>query len=119
MTRIGQPGSRRAIIARARQFRADPTPAEAKAWEILHNRRCLGLKFRRQWPLLGFIVDFYCPELKLVIEIDGAVHADKERVAQDRYRDAMLRELRVRIVRISNCGVTAGRLIAAIKAGKE
>jgi very-short-patch-repair endonuclease len=55
----------------------------------------------------------------LVIEIDGAVHADKERVAQDRYRDAMLRELRVRIVRISNCEVTTGRLIAAIKAGKE
>lgn len=119
MTRIGQRGSRIAIIARARQFRSDPTPSEAKAWELLRNRRCLGLKFRRQWPLLGVIVDFYCPEMKLVIEIDGAVHADRERVAQDRYRDAMLRELSVRIVRISNCEVTAARLIAAIEAVKQ
>jgi len=86
MTRIGQRGSRKAIIARARQFRGEQTAAEEAAWELLRNRRCLGLKFRRQWPLSGFIADFYCPQLKLVIELDGAVHATDERVIQDRYR---------------------------------
>ncbi len=50
------------------------TPAEIKLWERLRNRRLAGLKFRRQHPLGPFIADFYCPEHRLVVEVDGEIH---------------------------------------------
>jgi very-short-patch-repair endonuclease len=52
-------------LAAARQLRRDATPAERHAWTLLRNRRLLGLKFRRQHVLRGFIVDFYCAELDI------------------------------------------------------
>ena len=52
-------------MAAARQLRRDATPAERHAWTLLRNRRLLGLKFRRQHVLRGFIVDFYCAELDI------------------------------------------------------
>ena len=58
----------------ARQLRSDGLPTERFAWSLLRNRRILGLKFRRQHTLHGFIVDFYCPQLRLVLELDGAGH---------------------------------------------
>ena len=54
-----------------RDFRKNPTEAEALLWESLRNRQIFKLKFRRQYPIEGFILDFYCPEVKLGIEIDG------------------------------------------------
>lgn len=57
-------------LERARQLRWRQTPAERRAWQLLRNRRLLGLKFRRQHRIRGFIVDFYCHELQLVLEID-------------------------------------------------
>lgn len=58
----------------ARQLRRDATPVERQAWAVLRGRRILGLKFRRQHVLDGLIVDFYCAELRLVIELDGRHH---------------------------------------------
>jgi very-short-patch-repair endonuclease len=58
----------------ARQMRHDPTPAEEKIWQHLRNRRLNGAKFRRQHAIDRFIVDFYCIEMKLVVEIDGPIH---------------------------------------------
>jgi len=55
----------------ARSLRKNQTPAEMKVWKLLRNRRFLGLKFRRQHVVEGFVVDFYCPECKIAIEIDG------------------------------------------------
>src|ERR1041384_2907746 len=58
-------------FARARELRLHPTPAERHAWTLLRNRGILGLKFRRQHVLHGFIVDFYCPSERIVIELEG------------------------------------------------
>ncbi|MCS6918857.1 MAG: rRNA maturation RNAse YbeY, partial [Fimbriimonadales bacterium] len=58
----------------ARQKRREPTPAEKRLWKYLRNRQLLGFKFRRQHTIERFIVDFYCPEAKLVIEVDGEIH---------------------------------------------
>ena len=58
----------------ARELRKNFTPEEKKVWEVLKNRNFNNLKFRRQHVLQGFVVDFYCHELKLAIEIDGKIH---------------------------------------------
>jgi very-short-patch-repair endonuclease len=58
----------------ARRLRQKSTPAEKALWQRLRNRQAYGLKFRRQQVIAGFIADFFCEELKLVIEVDGAIH---------------------------------------------
>ena len=65
------------------------TGAEAKLWSLLRNRRFEDLKFRRQTPVAGAIADFFCADLKLIIELDGGVHDLRE--AEDAVRDARLR----------------------------
>ena len=96
-------------ITRAAEMRQHPTPAEACAWELLRNPRCLGLKFRRQQILRGFIVDFYCPELRLVVEIDGGVHGSAERREYDAKRSQLFTCIGVAVVRVPNDEVTAER----------
>ena len=73
--------------ARARQLRRQPTDAERLLWSRLRNRAVDGAKFRRQTPLGPFIVDFFCAEARLVVEVDGGQHA--ENIADAR-RDAWL-----------------------------
>lgn len=90
--------------------RGRATPAERKAWRLLRNRGILGLKFRRQHVLRGFIVDFYCAELKLVLEIDGAVHKTEQRLAYDRERDAVLRGAGCSVVHFPNDHVSRAKL---------
>ena len=75
------------------------TPPEAALWQVLRTRPD-GIKFRRQHPLGPFIVDFYCPLAKLVIEIDGEVHDMGHNPARDEYRDRSLEERGFRILRI-------------------
>jgi very-short-patch-repair endonuclease len=58
----------------ARQMRCKPTPAEKQLWQKLKNKQLLGLKFRRQHSIDRFIVDFYCNEVRLVVEVDGSIH---------------------------------------------
>ncbi|MGX9146810.1 endonuclease domain-containing protein [Mesorhizobium sp. 128a] len=62
--------------ANARSMRRVLTSAELKLWNELRAHRLMGLGFRRQFPIAGYIVDFACPEKKLVIEVDGSQHAD-------------------------------------------
>jgi very-short-patch-repair endonuclease len=90
----------------AERMRAEQTPSEAILWEQLRNNRLLGLKFRRQQPIDGFIVDFYCHAISLVIEVDGAVHTDQQQY--DRERDAILQQRGLTIVRITNDEIEAG-----------
>ena len=92
----------------ARQMRKLPTDAEARAWEMLRNRRCLGLKFRRQQVILGLIVDFYCPEKRLALELDGEVHAQQQ--DYDQARDAVLAQGGIRVARIRNEELSVERL---------
>ena len=95
----------------AREMRSRPTRSEAAAWEILRGRRCLGLKFRRQYPVRGFVVDFYCPALMLAIELDGSVHDGVEGAARDAERSAALAAESIDIVRIRNEDVSEEHLI--------
>lgn len=72
------------MVLRARELRKQTTPAEKILWEQLRNRRLNGIKFRRQHPLGKYIVDFYSPAHRLVIEIDGEFH--RYQVDQDQAR---------------------------------
>jgi very-short-patch-repair endonuclease len=78
------------------------TIAERQAWEILRNRRLLGFKFRRQHVIDGFIVDFYCPELRLVLELDGSGHGELEQAEYDAVRTAHLEMKGLLVVRFRN-----------------
>jgi very-short-patch-repair endonuclease len=71
-------------------------------WETLRDRKILDKKFRRQFALDCFILDFYCQELKLVIEVDGAVHSEPGQVAHDENRDDYLQSLGCTILRFPN-----------------
>ncbi len=82
-------------------MRQPQTPAEATLWRALRGRN-LGYKFRRQHPIERFIIDFYCAQAKLCIEIDGASHGDPEQVAYDIVRTAYLEELGYRVIRFTN-----------------
>ncbi len=86
--------------ALAKWFRREATAAEQLAWEMLRDRRCLGLKFRRQQVIRGFIVDFYCPKHRLAIELDGPIH--EQQTAEDRHRDQVLAEEGIHVLRIRN-----------------
>ena len=76
------------VLGLARTMRGAMTPEEDILWERLRKRRLNGLRFRRQRPIGRYIVDFYCPEAGLIVEVDGDVH--REREEYDRDRDAFL-----------------------------
>jgi very-short-patch-repair endonuclease len=71
-------------------------------WGRLKARQLLGYKFRRQHGIERYILDFYCPLLRLGIEIDGSVHNDKGQVAYDAKRDSDLNAIGIHILRFSN-----------------
>jgi very-short-patch-repair endonuclease len=85
---------------RARTLRADDTRAEARLWAAIRNRRLDGWKWRRQVPIGPFIVDFYCADADLVVELDGGQHAEAE--AYDTRRTAHLESLGLRVLRFWN-----------------
>ncbi|WP_136621762.1 MULTISPECIES: endonuclease domain-containing protein [Mesorhizobium] len=76
--------------ANARSMRKALTGAELKLWNELRAHRLMGLGFRRQFPIAGYIVDFACPEKKLIVELDGSQHAETDAVASDEARSARL-----------------------------
>src|SRR5205823_13655903 len=78
------------LISFARTSRKVPTLSEAQLWHELRSRKLAGLKFRRQHPLHPFIVDFFCPEHRLVVEVDGDVHDRSEIKVVDNSRQANL-----------------------------
>ncbi len=88
-------------LERAKQLRKEMTPAEAKLWEALRTNK-LGVHFRRQQIVAGFIVDFYCHEAGLVIEVDGGIHRSREQAQADGARDKVVGALGLRVVRFKN-----------------
>jgi very-short-patch-repair endonuclease len=84
----------------ARQMRHRPTPAEDKLWQYLRNRQLAGVKFRRQYALERFIVDFVCLERHLIIEVDGDIHQLQEEY--DRIRQEFLEMQGFRVLRFRN-----------------
>jgi very-short-patch-repair endonuclease len=67
----------RTNIGRARRLRQDQTEIEARMWSRLRNRQLDGFKFRRQFPIEGYIADFVCIDAKLIVELDGSQHAEQ------------------------------------------
>jgi len=87
---------------RARELRRKATPAEAALWKLLRHRRLQGLKFRRQFPIGNFVADFCCHGLRLVVELDGEVHATSAQAAHDGNRDWYLRWRGYTVLRFPN-----------------
>ncbi|MBZ9741168.1 MULTISPECIES: endonuclease domain-containing protein [unclassified Mesorhizobium] len=86
----------------ARKMRKQMTDAELKLWNEIRAHRLMGLSFRRQMPIAGYIVDFVCPTKKLIIEIDGSQHATAEGSELDAVRTAKLEALGWTILRFWN-----------------
>ena len=80
---------------RARQLRNGATDAECQLWRFLRGRQLDGFRFRRQVPIAGYIVDFICPELKLVVELDGGQHVDSFAYDSERTQVLVTRGYRV------------------------
>jgi very-short-patch-repair endonuclease len=86
-------------LQRAKELRRDMTPAEKILWQELHANK-LGVHFRRQQVIAGFIVDFYCHKTALVIEVDGDIHDLQQE--EDARREKVLSEMGLRVVRFRN-----------------
>jgi very-short-patch-repair endonuclease len=91
--------------AAARRLRRDSTDVEMRLWQNLRTRQ-LGADFRRQHPAGPFVLDFYCPSLRLAIELDGGQHAEAEHEAKDQRRDRWLVERGVVVMRFWNSDIT-------------
>lgn len=91
------------IRKRAKELRGNPTAVENRLWKYLLNRQLGGFKFRRQHPIGRFIADFYCHSSKLIIELDGEIHATQ--VGYDKARTLWLEERGVRVIRFLNIEV--------------
>ncbi len=87
---------------RAKQLRKDMPSAEIKLWREVNRRQLGGFKFRRQHPVGVYFLDFYCPELKLCIELDGDQHSDTREQKRDAKRTACLNEHGIEVIRFWN-----------------
>jgi very-short-patch-repair endonuclease len=90
------------LLQRARRLRQDASNAEQVLWSRLRDRSILGVKFRRQQVLAGYILDFYCHQAKLAVELDGGQHGEPDGRSRDAHRDAVLGGLGVSVLRFWN-----------------
>ena len=101
----------------AKKFRKEMTPSESLLWSRLRGNQLMGMHFRRQHVIRGFIVDFYCHRARLVIEIDGDIHQSK--IIEDAIRDKILESMGLVMVHLSadkvekNLTVTLGDIQTA------
>jgi len=95
-------GERLTLIEFARKLRQDATDPEALLWACLRNRRMNKRKFRRQHPVEPYVLDFYCAELKLSIELDGGQHNSAEGKRRDKEREAFLQSHGIETLRFTN-----------------
>ncbi len=86
----------------AKSMRRFMTDAELKFWNAVRAHRLMGLSFRRQMPIAGYIVDFACPSHRIIVEIDGAGHTHDETARGDAIRDRVLENLGWTILRFTN-----------------
>ena len=80
------------IVSLARNLRKKLTPQKEKLWKLLRNKRYKNLKFRRQYPIGKYIVDFICREKRLIIELDGSQHLNEENIIYDKIRTEYLKQ---------------------------
>src|SRR5690242_19052255 len=106
------PAQKYALTAKLRR---SATPIERHAWSLLRQRGVLGLKFRRQHILRGFIVDFYCSAERLVLELENDVHDGPDQRAYDAARAEVLKAAGFHVIRVPNRQVTRVRLEAVLR----
>ena len=87
------------------ELRRDMTPCERTFWNAVRGRSISGVKFRRQHPYDGFILDFFAPEIRLVVEIDGDAHENPEVMRFDAWREGIPRASGLTIVRFQNAEI--------------
>ncbi len=95
-------GVPRPVAEASQNLRRRMTPAERALWKSLRDRRLDDLKFRRQYALGSYILDFCCPSHRLVIEVDGSVHDEPEQRARDEARSELLAAFGYRVLRFRN-----------------
>ena len=85
-----------------KRLRNNSTPAEAALWSLIKNKQINGRKFRRQHSIGNYILDFYCPEEKLAIELDGEDHYWEEGMRRDKLKTAYIESHGIKIIRFEN-----------------
>jgi very-short-patch-repair endonuclease len=93
------------LLEAARSLRKNMTDAEQLLWRCLRRKQVGGFRFRRQHPVERFVLDFYCAEVKLAVEIDGGQHNDPAARFHDRERTAFLEQQGIRVIRFWNSEV--------------
>jgi very-short-patch-repair endonuclease len=83
-------------------LRNNQTPAEAKLWSLLKGKKLEGKKFRRQFSVANYILDFYCPSEHLAIELDGQGHFEAKQAKYDLKRDLFLKHVGIKVLRFEN-----------------
>ncbi len=85
-----------------RRLRTTLTPAEARLWTQLQKRQLAGRKFRRQHSVGCYVLDFYCPQERLAVELDGAAHDHERAVERDEIRTRYLESFGITVLRFEN-----------------
>ena len=93
------------LEARRRDLRVKQTEAEKILWQKLRNWQVEGFKFFRQYSIGKYIVDFYCSELRLVIELDGSQHYEENALEYDEIREEFMKSLDIKTIRFNNLDV--------------
>ncbi len=89
----------------ARKLRSETTDSEQRLWSRVRGKQLQGVQFYRQKPIGGYIVDFYAPKTKLVVEVDGSQHLDIHNLQQDAERDEYLAAQELKVLRFNNLQV--------------
>jgi very-short-patch-repair endonuclease len=95
-------GAKPDIFKLAKELRKAETEAEKILWSKLNRNQILNLQFRKQHPINIFIADFYCPKIKLVIELDGSIHELPEYQSHDIGRTEVLNDFGITVIRFTN-----------------
>ena len=98
-------GAKPSTFKNAKELRSSETEAEKKLWSLLRNRQLNGKKFRRQHAIDDYVLDFYCSECKVAIELDGDIHNQKETKQYDLARTENFKEYDITVIRFWNSEV--------------
>jgi len=101
--------NKKELISFRKQLRNNATQAEKLLWYELRKSQLIGKKFRRQHGIGKYILDFYCPEARLAIELDGSQHEEDNQQEHDEIRTKFLNGLRISVIRFKNTDVIYGR----------
>ncbi len=105
MPRVARGRTTSAIVVAARKNRIESTPAERVLWQALRNQQLGGIKFRKQHPVGNYVIDFFCVDEMLAIEVDGSIHDNQEHYDLDQERTQRLNEQDIRVLRFSNMSI--------------